>query len=93
MYLLLRDEVFVFFTTFVELQKLLKAKEHSNMTNDDQSVIEQAVKKNDLLIQFFFKTLYAADKKQFIRVKDLKQKDLEMARDTFEYLTMLLPFL
>ena len=63
------------------------------MTEDDQLVIDQAVKKNDLLIQFFFKTLYAADKKQFIRVKDLKQEDLEMARDTFEYLTMLLPFL
>ena len=49
--------------------------------------------KNDSLIQFFFKTLYVADKQGYIRVEDLAEADLVEARKTFEYLTMLLPFL
>ena len=64
-----------------------------DLTADDKSAIDEAIDKNDSLIQFFFKTLYVADKQGFIRVEDLAEKDLQAARSTFEYLTLLLPFL
>ena len=67
---------------------------HSN--HDAPDVMKSAIDKNDALIQFFFKSLYIADKQPepgYILIKDLEEKDLEMARDTFEYLTMMLPFL
>ena len=88
-----KDEIFVFYTTFIELQKLLKKGTNDVIDNDDRRVLEKAIGKNGSLVKFFFKYLYASDANDFILIRDIQQDDLRAARDTFEYLVVLLPFL
>ena len=93
-----KDEIFVFYTTFVELQKLLQKSLDVELNVDGDrraqlDVLERAIQENDSLVKFFFKLLYAADSTETIPIKEITDQDLNKARRTFEYLTLLLPFL
>ena len=86
-----KDEIFVFYTTFVQLQKLLQKSSQLVDNQQDQKILKSALQKNERLIKFFFKTLYAADANDFILIREIK--NLDDARDIFEYLSLLLPFI